>query len=98
MIIEELFSRISRNLGLIPTSEQSAAMQLFSHFVLGMPVAETDRFPTSTEAAAYPLRRAALPSVMILRGSAGTGKTTLASAFVKTLSELGHKIILLAPT
>ena len=36
--------------------------------------------------------------VMILRGSAGTGKTTLASAMVRTLKRLGQKLVLLAPT
>jgi len=36
--------------------------------------------------------------VMILRGSAGTGKTTLAGAIVKALSALEQKMILLAPT
>ena len=37
-------------------------------------------------------------AVMILRGSAGTGKTTLSSAIVKTLARLGRKLVLLAPT
>ncbi len=37
-------------------------------------------------------------SVMLLMGSAGTGKTSLASAMVKTLKRLGLKIVLLAPT
>ena len=37
-------------------------------------------------------------SVMILRGCAGTGKTTLAGAIVRALSRLGQKLILLAPT
>ena len=37
-------------------------------------------------------------SVMILRGSAGTGKTTLAAAIVKTLVRLRQKVVLLAPT
>jgi len=37
-------------------------------------------------------------SVMILRGSAGTGKTTLASAVVAALKSLGRKVVLLAPT
>lgn len=37
-------------------------------------------------------------SAMILRGSAGTGKTTLAAAIVKMLKRLGQKITLLAPT
>ena len=37
-------------------------------------------------------------SVMILRGCAGTGKTTLAGAIVRALARLGQKLILLAPT
>ena len=37
-------------------------------------------------------------AAMILRGSAGTGKTTLVAAMVKTLTELKQKVILLAPT
>jgi len=36
--------------------------------------------------------------VMILRGSAGTGKTTLAGAIVKAMAALEQKLILLAPT
>jgi ATP-dependent exoDNAse (exonuclease V) alpha subunit len=36
--------------------------------------------------------------VMILRGSAGTGKTTLAGAIVKAMMVLKQKMILLAPT
>ena len=36
--------------------------------------------------------------VMILRGSAGTGKTTLAGAIVKAMITLKQKMILLAPT
>lgn len=37
-------------------------------------------------------------SIMIMRGSAGTGKTSLAAAFVKTVCKLGKKVTLLAPT
>ena len=36
--------------------------------------------------------------VMILRGSAGTGKTTLSGAIVRTLKEIHQKVMLLAPT
>ena len=36
--------------------------------------------------------------VMILRGSAGTGKTSLASGIVRTLLDVQYKISLLAPT
>jgi len=42
-----------------------------------------------------------LPSsstVMLMRGSAGTGKTTLAAAIVNTMIRLGQKVVLLAPT
>ena len=37
-------------------------------------------------------------SVMILRGSAGTGKTSLSGAIVRTLKSIRQKVILLAPT
>lgn len=37
-------------------------------------------------------------TVMILRGSAGTGKTTLSGAIVRTLKEIHQKVMLLAPT
>lgn len=37
-------------------------------------------------------------AVMILRGSAGTGKTSLAAAMVKTMTMLRQKTVLLAPT
>lgn len=35
---------------------------------------------------------------MIMRGSAGTGKTALAGAFVRALKQLGQRLVLLAPT
>ena len=37
-------------------------------------------------------------AVMILRGSSGTGKTTLSGAIVRTLKEIRQKVMLLAPT
>ena len=37
-------------------------------------------------------------AVMIMRGSAGTGKTSLAAAIVKTMMRLQQKVVLLAPT
>ncbi|MBN2486959.1 MAG: AAA family ATPase [Bacteroidales bacterium] len=36
--------------------------------------------------------------ILIVKGYAGTGKTTSLSAFVKVLKEFGHKVSLLAPT
>ena len=41
---------------------------------------------------------AAQQPVFVLRGSAGTGKTTLAAAIVQTLLGLKQKLVLLAPT
>ncbi len=37
-------------------------------------------------------------TVMLLRGCAGTGKTTLAAAIVRAMQSLGQKLVLLAPT
>ena len=37
-------------------------------------------------------------AVMLLRGSAGTGKTTVAGAIVSALTLLGQKLVLMAPT
>ena len=37
-------------------------------------------------------------SVMVLRGSAGTGKTTLTAAIVRMLTAYARKVVLLAPT
>ena len=37
-------------------------------------------------------------TVMVLRGSAGTGKTSIAGSMVRTLHRLGQKLTLMAPT
>lgn len=37
-------------------------------------------------------------AVMVMRGSAGTGKTTLAAAIVTTLTAMRQKLVLMAPT
>ena len=37
-------------------------------------------------------------ATMVMRGCAGTGKTTLAAAMVKALQSLGQRLVLLAPT
>ncbi len=49
------------------------------------------------EVAAFLCDRAPL-TAMVLRGAAGTGKTTLAAAIVKALLSLKQKLMLLAPT
>lgn len=37
-------------------------------------------------------------ALMIMRGSAGTGKTSVAGAMVRTMKQLGCKVVLMAPT
>lgn len=37
-------------------------------------------------------------AVMLMRGSAGTGKTSVAAAFVRSMKRLRQKVVLLAPT
>ena len=76
MIVDELIYQIRQNLGMTPTREQAAAMDVFARFAVS-------RTPQSA---------------MIMCGSAGTGKTTLASAIVRTLEQIGRKMMLLAPT
>ena len=76
MIQDELKYRICQAFGMVPTSEQEHALDVFSLFML-------DRIDHV---------------VMILRGSAGTGKTSLAGAIVRALTALKQKMILLAPT
>lgn len=76
MISDEFKFRIREALGMMPTTEQAHAIDMFSLFM-----ADRDDHV-----------------VMVLRGSAGTGKTTLAGAFVRAMTTLKQKMILLAPT
>ena len=76
MISDEFKFRIREAMGMVPTTEQEHAIDVFSLFM-------TDRDDHV---------------VMILRGSAGTGKTTLAGAIVRAMNVLKQKMILLAPT
>lgn len=76
MIQDELKYRVCQAFGMVPTSEQEHALDVFSLFMQD----RTDHV------------------VMILRGSAGTGKTSLAGAIVRALAALKQKMILLAPT
>ena len=76
MIQDQLKYSILQTFGLVPTTEQEHALDVFAAFML-------DRQEQT---------------VLILRGCAGTGKTTLAGAIVKALARLQQKMILLAPT
>ena len=83
MIHDELKFRILQALGLSPTPEQAQALDVFAQFM----------FDGQSGRAGYQMG-----ATMILRGSAGTGKTTLAGAIVKALTALQQKMTLLAPT
>ena len=69
----------------------------------GRIVAEFGFEPTADQASALQVFGSFLADrrdncVMVLRGSAGTGKTSLAGAMMRTMSRLGQKLQLLAPT
>ena len=82
MIADELKTRIVGNLGHSPTGEQAEAIGVFCQFLTHL----------------SPPASLLSPPVMLLRGSAGTGKTTVAAAIVKALLQLKQKLVLLAPT
>ncbi len=62
----------------------------------GFPPTESQRSALATFGRFLAQRRG-MPA-MIMRGSAGTGKTSLVAAMVQTLVSLNQKVILLAPT
>ncbi len=62
----------------------------------GFPPTESQRAALATFGRFLAQRRG-MPA-MIMRGSAGTGKTSLVAAMVQTLVSLNQKVILLAPT
>ena len=83
MIADELRYRIHQAFNaLAPTSEQEHAIGVFADFMTRGGRPHAFGFQ----------------AVMVLRGSAGTGKTTLAGAVVRALASLGQKMVLLAPT
>lgn len=62
----------------------------------GLPPTDGQRQALDTFAA-FLAARGGMPA-MILRGSAGTGKTSLVAAMVRTLADLRQKVVLMAPT
>ena len=91
MITDELKYRIRSVFGHTPTEEQEQAMDVFAMFM-------TDGCPSARGGLTAGWRDGSEQAVMILRGSAGTGKTTLAAAIVRAMVSLKQKIVLLAPT
>jgi exodeoxyribonuclease-5 len=76
MINKFIFNKILEVFPFEPTSEQSAAFELVSQFIVS-PQKDI---------------------VLLFKGYAGTGKTTMLGATVKMINSLKHKTILLAPT
>ena len=71
----------------------------FKHIVLrcfGFPPTEDQRRALDVFTS-FLAARQGMPA-MILRGSAGTGKTSLVAAMVKTLVSLRQRVVLMAPT
>lgn len=84
MINNFIASRIMANFGFEPTPEQAVVIEKLSDFLLGK---------------GHSLRREeTLGEAFLLHGFAGTGKTTLVSALVKTLDQLQQHCVLMAPT
>lgn len=87
MIIDYLKELILTNFAHNPTSQQQEAIDLLAHFVLNSTVGEREADGRQQNS-----------DVFILRGYAGTGKTSLVSALVKTMEELERPCVLMAPT
>jgi exodeoxyribonuclease V len=71
-----IYNNLCKNLGNIPTDDQSAAMKMLASYICD------DNNDT----------------IFLLTGYAGTGKTSVISAVVKTLELLRMKSVLMAPT
>ncbi len=82
MIIDYLKELFLQNFGYNPTAEQLAAVENLSEFIL----ADMDTV------------QARVNRCVCLNGYAGTGKTSLVAALVKTMQQVGRKCVLLAPT
>lgn len=91
MISEELKYRICEAFSYVPTPEQEMAINVFVSFM-------TDGRLSARGGMSTGLRGMHEEHVMVLRGSAGTGKTTLAAAIVQALLSLKQKLVLMAPT
>ena len=83
MIIDYFKELILNNFGHNPTSQQQEVVEALAEFILREPA--TDASHSNAD-------------VFILRGYAGTGKTSLVSALVKTMEQLERRCVLMAPT
>ncbi|MCR5315026.1 MAG: AAA family ATPase [Bacteroidaceae bacterium] len=90
MIFDYFRELILNNFGHNPTTQQQEVVEALAEFILR----ETD-----SEASADKQKLSARNAdVFILQGYAGTGKTSLVSALVKTMEQLERHCVLMAPT
>jgi len=97
MIFNYLKELILNNFGLKPTTKQSEVMDELVRFILG-DASESDGGGRSKWNGSIPTGMVHPTDVFILRGYAGTGKTSLIAALVKSMCQLERKCVLLAPT
>lgn len=74
------------------------SVELSSEILKSFGFAPTDDQNTAVSRFSDFMFRAQSDTLMLMRGSAGTGKTSLAAAMVQTLVRLGQRVVLLAPT
>ena len=83
MIFDYFRELILNNFGHNPTTQQQEVVEALTEFIL----------PVDKDTSGH-----VNDSVFILRGYAGTGKTSLVSALVKTMEQLERRCVLMAPT
>ena len=83
MIFDYFRELILNNFGHNPTTQQQEVVQALTEFIL--PVDKSTSGQINDQ-------------VFILRGYAGTGKTSLVSALVRTMEQLERRCVLMAPT
>lgn len=86
MIIDYFNTLIYENFGFTPTPEQSQVIKKLTQFIL------------SVDDNGQRVDNSSMPSIFVLRGYAGTGKTSLIGALVRTIKQLKRQCVLLAPT
>ena len=98
MITDLLVQQIESCLPYEPNREQRELLQQLAAFVLGLPYEPNREQSELLQQLAAFVLDGRDDSLFLLRGYAGTGKTSLVGALVKALTQLQSKVVLLAPT
>ena len=106
MIIDYFKELILNNFGHNPTTQQQEVVEALADFIL--PGADSDasadkptssgRNADSTHSKNSWQASSRHTDIFVLRGYAGTGKTSLVSALVRTMEQLDRRCVLMAPT